>query len=103
MKSKIKPLKLVFIAIISSSFLFNSCSLIGFGIGAAIDSQTPKTSNIYKNQIDTLEIGNKVEITLFDGKKKYGKFDGIVDVYDHDFHWEYNITLNPQSNQRKYF
>ena len=84
MKTKINLLKIMLLASISTSFLLNSCSLIGFGIGSAIDSKTPKTSKIYKNQIDTLEIGNKVEITLFNGNKKYGRFDGIVYAYDPD-------------------
>ena len=89
MKTKINLLKIVLLASISTSFLLNSCSLIGFGIGSAIDSKTPKTSKIYKNQIDTLEIGNKVEITLFNGNKKYGRFDGIVYAYDPDRLQEY--------------
>ena len=99
MKTKINLLKIVLLASICTSFLLNSCSLIGFGIGAAVDSKTPKTSNIYKNQIDTLEIGNKVEIILFDGKKKYGKFGGIVEVYDQNFHREYNIIKNSLASQ----
>ena len=99
MKTKTKLLMIILLASISASLFLNSCSLIGFGIGASVDKKKPKTNTIYKNQIDTLEIGNKVEITLFDGKKKYGKFGGIVDVYDHDFHREYNIIKNSLANQ----
>ena len=99
MKTKTKLTTIIFVASISASFLLNSCSLIGFGIGASVDKKKPKTNTIYKYQIDTLEIGSNVEIILQDGKIKYGKYSGIVNVYDQNFHREYDSLKNSLASQ----
>lgn len=99
MKTKTKLLTIVFLTSISASYLLNSCSLIGLGIGASVDKKTSETSKIYKNQIDQLEIGNKVKITLLDGDIKNGKFGGVVQIYDQNFHLEYDSIKNSLNNQ----
>ena len=99
MKTKTKLLTIGFLAAISTSCLLNSCSLIGLGIGASIDKKKPKTSKIYKSQIDTLNIGSKLEIILMNGNKKYGKYGGMVQVYDQHFQMRYDSIKNSLKSQ----
>ena len=100
MKTKINLIKIGLLISISSVFcLFNSCSLIGFGIGASVDKKKPKTNTIYKSQIDALEIGSKVEIILFGGEKKYGKYGGIVYAYNSDDFQKYQTIKDSLSGK----
>jgi len=92
MKTKINLIKIGLLISISSIFyLISSCSLIGFGIGAGVDKKKPKTNSIYKNQINTLELGSNVEIILNDRNKKYGKYGGILYEYDSGGIQEYQM------------
>lgn len=91
MKRTTKHVMMISLAAVISSLLFSSCSLIGFGIGASVDKKKPKTNTIYKNQINTLELGSNVEIILNDRNKKYGKYCGILYEYDSGGIQEYQI------------
>jgi len=94
MNLKIKHLIISFLASASISYLLNSCSLVGFSMGAAVDSKTPKTTRLSYDQIDTLEFGKHLEVTKNNGDTVCGKFKGILPFYNDYFHREYDSIKN---------
>ena len=53
------------------------CSLVGLGIGAAIDSGNPDYVFVTSWGIDTLKVGEEVTFSLKDGSRLAGEFGGV--------------------------
>lgn len=90
MKSSTKNMMIISLAAVISSLLFSSCSLIGFGIGSAVDKKTPGSVNITLDHIDTLELEKRVEVIQNNGDTIYGRYNGLIPIYSHDFHSKYD-------------
>lgn len=57
-------------------FQLAGCSIIGFGIGAAIDASKPKQVTIPDREVETVMPGTAIDILLKDGKLISGKYAG---------------------------
>jgi hypothetical protein len=59
-----------------------SCSVIGLGIGAAIDHSNPDTKSVENREIDKMGRGTSVTVHLLDESKLDGSFDGLVGILE---------------------
>jgi hypothetical protein len=68
---------LVITAIVASLLLLQSgCSVVGSGIGAAIDSRKPDSVIVQGYRLTTIEKGSPLTVTLTNGSKIAGTFNG---------------------------
>jgi hypothetical protein len=76
--SDVKFRSFVLMIMLLSPILFTGCAtLIGFGIGSAIDSQKASYSLIEQTEIQGLALGTNLLLTLDDGSAHTGKFAGF--------------------------
>lgn len=99
MKTKTKLLAILLSASIFTSVLLNSCSLVGFGIGASVDSRTPETIKIGNDNIDSLELEKRVVVIKTNGETIYGRYNGIIPIYNHGYSIKYNRIQKDLSSQ----
>jgi hypothetical protein len=64
---------------------FTGCSVIGFGIGSAIDSSKPKEKIVPGWEVQTIKPGNKIMLILKDGSGLEGKFLGLDRVPEQEY------------------
>lgn len=76
MQTKILPV-LVFFAAAIVVLQLNGCSLIGFGIGSAIDSRKSDTIFIPGWKVEAIKPGEQIRVILRDGKEVEGKYVGL--------------------------
>ncbi len=64
-------------AIVAALLLFQSgCSVVGLGIGAAIDAHKPDSVIVQGYRLTTIEKGSPLTVTLTNGSKIAGTFNG---------------------------
>lgn len=68
------------ILIAAATILLNGCSIIGLGIGAAIDASNPDQVNMPVGNVKTVKPGTKIIIVLKDSTQISGKYIGIEHV-----------------------
>lgn len=80
---KVNNSRIVSIFLISFSLLYNSCSLVGLGIGAITDSSRPDPESkvINREDYETIKPAKKISIHLKDNTSKVGRFEEITDEY----------------------
>jgi hypothetical protein len=86
--------------ILVAAFLFSlmtlsGCSVIGYGIGTAIDNSKENYRNTEKWELDEAKKGRKIRMTLEDGEVINGKYKGL-DSLDY---LEYSTKCNNGDNQ----
>ena len=60
------------------AFSLSGCTLIGRSIGARIDRGKPlQHKPVARGEIDTLKVGEAIEIQLWDGRRLSGKYQGL--------------------------
>ncbi|MFH1700359.1 MAG: hypothetical protein ABIE07_07195 [Candidatus Zixiibacteriota bacterium] len=64
-------------AIVIITIALNGCSLIGLGVGAAIDSHAQPTKMIHPWAVNTINPGDSVTAHLIDGRRLSGTYQGI--------------------------
>ncbi len=88
------------ISILSLSFLFGGCCLIGLGIGSISDAHKPAVITTPSSQIQSVEPGKNVDMVLRDGTVLKGKYEGVQSVPEEEYATRYeetcaqNISLN---------
>lgn len=70
--------------------LMSGCSLIGLGVGAAIDSHAPTTKNISPWEVHSVEPGENIIAYLEDGESFAGNYQGVTPLDDIDYHNKYD-------------
>ena len=90
MKTK-NLLKISLLLFVIAEFLLSSCSVIGLGIGAAIDGSKPKSKMVSIGANEVNKINNKRNITIHkkDSMQLHGKYTGISQVSQQDYAVEY--------------
>jgi len=63
-------------------FLINGCTVIGFGVGAFIDSRAKQISLDPHNDLDSLDLGKHVSVYFNDGESIKGEYKGIAIIDD---------------------
>jgi hypothetical protein len=63
-------------------FLTNGCTVIGFGVGAFVDSRAKQIMLDPLNDLDSLEIGKNIIVQLKDGDAVKGEYKGIRIIDD---------------------
>jgi hypothetical protein len=60
------------------SVSLSGCTVVGLGLGALQDSKAPpKAKPVAKSEVDTLAVGEAIEIQLWDGTRLSGKYQGL--------------------------
>lgn len=85
----INLLKISLLLFVIAEFLLSSCSVIGLGIGAAVDGSKPKRVSIGANEVNKIDNKSNVTIHKKDGTQLYGKYAGISQVSQQDYAIEY--------------
>jgi hypothetical protein len=63
---------------IAASISLAGCTAVGLGIGALKDHKTPpKAKPVAKSEVDTLVVGEAIELQLWDGTRLPGKYQGL--------------------------
>jgi hypothetical protein len=79
MKRKSKGFKVKYsIMLLIVIILFSGCSVVGLGVGAAIDRKTPDYKKVKSDQAQSLERGRDVTLYLDDGSSRSGEFQEIT-------------------------
>ena len=78
---KVNNNRFLYALFISFSLIFNSCTLIGFGIGAAADSRKSDYEIINPNNYNTISILSEITIYQKDRSIKKGKLIEINEEY----------------------
>ncbi|MFH1941760.1 MAG: hypothetical protein ABIL68_06610 [bacterium] len=81
------------LAIAVSTFLLNSCTLIGLASGAAADAKKPDQMNIPGRSVETVKPGTQIEIVLKDGSQLIGKYLGLEHFPDNEYKEKYLKSL----------
>jgi|GEM_PF-5952555 len=63
--------------ILCSVFLFNGCSMVGYGIGVEYDSNTAKAAGTEPITFDDLTVGQRVKIELYNNDVIGGIYEGV--------------------------
>jgi hypothetical protein len=66
------------IIISSAVLLCSGCSVVGLGVGAAIDGKRSDYTTIESCQLQSLDSGTDVTLYLEDGSSRSGEFQGIT-------------------------
>ena len=71
------------VLLITFSLLYNSCTLIGLGVGAMVDSAGPTPDNkiVAREDYETIKRTKRITIQLKDNLLKVGKFEEITEHY----------------------
>ena len=69
--------RILSVLLISLSLLYNSCTLVGRGIGAGYDNLSPDREIIYPSDYGIIERSKKITVHLLENTSKVGIFDGI--------------------------
>jgi hypothetical protein len=67
------------------------CSIIGLGIGAAIDQSSPATKTIEDREIEKIRRGTLTTAYLWDGSQITGAFGGLVNVSEAEYAKSYSL------------
>ena len=78
---KSKNIRFLSVLLISLSLLYNSCTLVGFGVGAIVDSGRPDSENkiLKPDDFKTIEYLQEITIYLKDNTSKVGRFKEITE------------------------
>jgi len=81
---KVNNSRIASVLFISISLINSGCSVIGFGIGAAVDNRRPDIRVVNSNDYEKIKIGEGITIiitTHYDRSTKVGKFKRIDEEY----------------------
>ena len=69
----------IFMAVAMSILVFtgNGCSIVGLGIGSAVDQSFPRSNLVSKEHLQSIEVGSTVEITFFNKTSMTGTYLGF--------------------------
>ncbi len=84
-----KHIKNLILFLIGISFLFSGCSIIGLGIGAAVDASKPKTVSIDPNEVNKIKNNSEITVHKKDGAHISGKFTGSSQLSPKEYVEEY--------------
>ncbi len=73
MRSRV-PALMMPLTLLGTSLLLAGCSVVGYGIGAAIDAHAPDSVAVQGRQLLRIEQGSPVKVTLTDGSMVKGAF-----------------------------
>ena len=78
---KVKNIRLLSVLLISLSLLYNSCTIVGLGIGAIVDSSRPDPENKLVNREDyeTIKRDKEIIVHLKDNSSKESGFYKITE------------------------
>ncbi len=88
MKTK-KLLKVSIFLFVIAELLVSSCSVIGLGVGVAIDSSKPKKVSIGANEVSKIQNKSNITIHKKDSTKLHVKYAGVSRVSQQDYAVEY--------------
>jgi len=97
MKPAIFYFNIILIAVCDIS-LFNSCTIIGFGVGSIVDHSHKKNARIIVQQIKKLHLEQTIVVCTNDSTKTKGAYKGIVDMTEEEYLKKYDAFLNNYSN-----
>ena len=78
---KVNNIRLLPVLLISLSLLYNSCTLVGLGVGAIVDSSRPGGEVVKPNDYKTIEDFKKITVFLKDNSSKVGRFYEITEKH----------------------
>jgi hypothetical protein len=63
---------------IALSVALSGCTAVGFGVGTLVDhKRPPKAKPVARSEVDTLVVGEAIELQLWDGTRLSGKYQGL--------------------------
>jgi hypothetical protein len=66
-------------------FAANGCSVICFGLGAAVDAKSPDTTTVSALQIEKVKVGAGLRVILKNGAKVSGKYRGTDRISQEEY------------------
>jgi hypothetical protein len=83
---------LMHLSLVISLALVGGCTLIGLGVGAAIDSSQPDYTRIPGWDVSEIKTGKRIILNLHDGKVVAGKFQGLGKMSEVLYQSRYKIA-----------